>query len=323
MRWGSEKHFYTQKIGDEYELSDESRGLKTYDLKLANVGGKLPDLPIRHGSCDWKDSHTAAVSAHVNAGRVLDFYKAVLKREGIVDKDMDLISVVNCTYPYLEPSPYWDGAYWYMERMWYGQTKDGDGQVKSWSRFLEIVAHELTHGVTKHTTDLAYLDESGSSTSRSATCFGVIINNWKFDAPNTSFAGWTWEIGPNLGVEKGWPLRDLSDPKRTGDPDHMADYKKLKKSDDNGGVHSNSNIHNKAAYRLMTAKDGEEYVFSPKEVADLYYDCLFRLGRVATFAKVLQALVDAALSYYKGPAATREAKIKRIRSAYEETGIKT
>ena len=71
----------------------------------------------------------------------------------------------------------------------------------------------------------------------------------------------------------------MSDPTRTGDHDHMNNY--LITKDDNGGVHTNSNIHNKAAYNFLTAKDKQQnFVFTPLDVALLYYQVLIRTRQV-------------------------------------------
>ena len=112
----------------------------------------------------------------------------------------------------------------------------------------------------------------------------------------------------------------MSDPTRTGDPDHMSDY--LATTDDQGGVHTNSNIHNKAAYLVLTATDEEDRrVFPPREVAILYYLCLCRLPSLADFAKALQALVDVASSLYAGDPEEREEKVEHLKAAYAAVGI--
>jgi bacillolysin/neutral peptidase B len=89
---------------------------------------------------------------------------------------------------------------------------------------------------------------------------------------------------------------------------------------DEGGVHANSSIHSKAAYNVLTARRGGQYLFRPADVAVLYYLALQRLGRLATFAKARQALLDAARTFYAGDAG-RKAKIAGIEQAYAQVGI--
>lgn len=130
---------------------------------------------------------------------------------------------------------------------------------------------------------------------------------------------WNWQFGAELWDD--WkPMRDLQDPRRTGDPDHMKDY--LKTREDEGGVHTNSNIHNKAAYNLLTAKEEDGTAsLTTREVAVLYYLCLVRLPQRATFARTLRGLLDAARQYFKGDAALMGRKLRAIEAAYAKVGI--
>ncbi|MBV8309497.1 MAG: M4 family metallopeptidase, partial [Planctomycetaceae bacterium] len=312
--------FYGLKNDARFELSDPLRRIKTYDLELMNdVGSPLPTNPVSSIKADWGETNRAAISAHVNAQRVYDFYKSVLMRDGIDDKGMELVSVVNCTYSAVETPPQWHNGVWWQNRMWYGQDQDGNDTLRSYARYLDIIAHELTHGVTQYTSNLVYRNQSGALNESFSDIFGVIINDWDTIGSDSEVAGWNWEIGPGLGG-KGNPLRDLSHPERTGDPDHMENY--LKTTSDSGGVHTNSNIHNKAAYNVLTAvdKDGQR-AFPPRDVAVLYYLCLQRLGQLADFSKALQALVLEAKTFYVGDPEECEIKVKQIEDAYKKVGI--
>src|SRR4029077_20674676 len=121
-------------------------------------------------------------------------------------------------------------------KMWYGQDAGPDGKLRSFSRFLDVIAHELTHGVTEHTSNLIYKDQSGALNESFSDILGIIIANWDPTNPDRDVSTWTWQLGVGLG-DKGGPLRDLSNPKATGDPDHMKDF--LKTRQDSGGVHTN------------------------------------------------------------------------------------
>jgi Zn-dependent metalloprotease len=313
------REFYGLRVPGGFDLHDPLRAIKTYDLNFGDIEGQaFPGGPLHNNVADLGATSKAAVSAHVNAMRVYDFYKDVLKRDGVDDKGMDLVSVVNCTYAADEPAPQWHNAVWWNNRMWYGQTKDGS-TFRSFSRFLDVIAHELTHGVTEYTSGLVYQDQSGALNESFSDIFGIIINNWGRVGPDTDVGTWTWELGSGLGGE-GLPLRDLSNPKRTDDPDHMDDY--LSTSWDNGGVHTNSNIHNKAAYNVFTATDAQaQRVFPVREVAILYYLCLTRLNSLATFSKTLQVLVDVAETLYAGDLAEQQRKVDHIKEAYQKVGI--
>jgi bacillolysin len=314
-----EQEFFGRQVDGGFELYDPLRAIKTHDLGLADLDANaFPADPIRGQSGNFGAVVKAAISAHVNAMRVHDFYKSVLQRDGIDDKGMDLVSVVNCTYAADEPPPQWHNAVWYDNRMWYGQIQEGDG-LRSFSRFLDVIAHELTHGVTQYTSNLVYQDQSGALNESFSDIFGVIINNWYRVGPDSDVGAWNWEIGAGLG-DAGKPLRDLSDPTRTGDPDHMDQY--LVTTRDSCGVHTNSNIHNKAAYNLLTAADDQgQRVFPAREVAILYYLTLSRLNPLATFPKTLQVLLDVADTLYAGDMAERDKKRAHVAQAYEKVGI--
>jgi len=238
-------------------------------------------------------------------------------RDSVDDKGMEIISVVNCISSDDEAPPDWSNATWWDGRMWYGQMRDAGGQVRSFAAFLDVIAHELTHGVIEHTAGLIYKGESGALNESLCDIFAMIIGNWYRVGADSDPARWSWEFGPGLG-SPGMPIRDLSDPRRTGDPDHMSHY--LRTREDEGGVHTNSNIHNKAAYLLITGVDADgKVVISPREAAILYYMCLLRLPQRASFVRTLRGLVDVARSYF--PPAERERKVAAIEAAYGRVGI--
>jgi bacillolysin len=305
-----------------FELNDPVCFIKTEDLKFSDMEtNPPPSNAIVNNSVDWGTNNPAAISAHVNASRVYEFYNSVLKRNGIDDKRMDLISVVNCTCAGDEKQPQWHNAVWYKNRMWYGQyIENPGGKLRSYSRFLDVIAHELTHGVTSNTSQLVYDGETGALDESFSDIFGVIINNWYAVGEDSDVKGWNWEIGSGQG-KNGLPLRDMSDPNRTGDPDHMKKY--YRTNQDCGGVHTNSNIHNKAAYNLLTARDSNgKPVFSVREAAVLFYLCLTRLNKLAKFSDALDTLLEISRIYWKGDPDKCQEKINYIREAYEKVGIK-
>jgi bacillolysin len=303
-----------------FEMIDPIRSIKTFDLQLKDIDrDPIPTDAVTSATNTWGSTNRAAVSAHVNATKVYQFYNSVLSRDSIDDKGMDLVSIVNCTYDQHEPPPEWHNAVWYDKKMWYGQYRDAGGTLRSFARFLDVIAHELTHGVTESTSNLVYQGQSGALNESFSDIFGIIVANWDFTNPGKDVGTWNWELGAGLGPN-GQPLRDLSNPKATGDPDHMKDY--VNTNRDNGGVHTNSNIHNKAAYNLLTAVDAHDTrVFTPTEVAVLYYLCLSRLSSRATFQDVLHDLVAVASIYYAGDPVKKADRVGRINAAYQAVGI--
>ena len=317
---GGTVEFWGAQVDDRFQLCDPLRDIKTYDLALGDIDQAELSIPFASTKAHLGDGCRGVVSAHANATRVYDFIKGVLLRDGIDDLGMDLINVVNVTYPADEHPPSWHNAVWYEDRMWYGQAPGADGTLVSYSQHLDVIAHELSHGLTQYTADLIYKDQSGALNESFSDIFGIIIKNWDSTDPGGGdVASWDWQLGRGLGAHAG-VLRDLSDPKSTGDPDHMDDY--VVTLYDEGGVHTNSNIHNKAAYNVLTATDAAgARVFTPREVSYLYYLGLTRLGRLDGFAETLQALVSVAMTYYGGDPTERDAKVDALRAAYRKVGI--
>jgi bacillolysin len=320
--------------GASFELRDPLRDVITYDMKLADLAADppLPGGPVQNTTTDWTSTNKAAVSAHFNTSTVCSFYNGVLFRDGIDDKGMDLVNLVNCCHSRYSAPPIWRNASWspQKKRMQYGQVRGPSGALVSYSRFLDVIAHELTHGVTQTTSGLVYRDQSGALNESFSDIFGIIIKNWDDrHADGGNVSTWDWELGSGLGPD-GLPLRDLRDPTRgrcrlgpgqVGPcPAHMNDY--VRTTDDAGGVHINSNIHNKAAHNVLTARDaGGNRLFTPREVAILYYLCLARLTQLATFSDARNGLISVALSLYAGDATERQAKVDAIERSYAAVGI--
>ncbi len=314
--------------GTACRLDDPLRSVRTYDLRFADIDNDppLPANPVESATGDFGSTNRAAVSAHLNAARVQDFYKVVLQRDGIDDQGMALISQVNVTAASMEAAPALLNAFWYQRKMWYGQINRG-GRLVSLSRFLDVIGHELTHGVIESTSNLVYATQSGALNESFADIAGVIINNWYTASDRHDVATWNWEIGAGLRSD-GRPLRDFSDPSRTGHPDHMNQFRRLRPgerpgpSNDNGWVHVNSNIHNKAVHNLLTMSGGTGRAFAVEDVAVLTYLGMARLAPLATFTETLQSVLDVARTYFGGQP-DREAKLTAIREAYGMVGITT
>jgi bacillolysin len=324
-----EQTFFGQLIeatGTTCQLSDPLRAVRTYDLKFADIDDDppIPDRPVEAATGDYGTANRAAVSAHLNASRVQDFYKLVLQRDGIDDQGMDLISLVNVTAASMQAPPSLLNAFWYQRRMWYGQIMRG-GRLVSLSRYLDVIGHELTHGVIEATSGLVYATQSGALNESFADVAGILISNW-YTAPDRENVGtWNWEIGAGLRAV-GRPLRHFADPSRTGHPQHMDQFRHLRPGErpsgqnDNGWVHFNSNVHNKAVHNLLTLEKDGARVFTVQDVAVLTYLGMARLPKLATFSEALQAVVDVAQTYFAGSADKKD-KIEAVREAYRLVGI--
>jgi bacillolysin len=309
-----------EALSPTFELHDSLRRLKTFDLAGQDYVAPLPTSPIQVPAPAPPEFSPAAVSAHANAAHVHDFYRSVLARKGVDDQGMYVISVINVTDSAREAPPTWHNAVWYQNKMWYGQDVDAAGNTRSYARFLDVIAHELTHGITQFTANLVYRDQSGALNESFSDIFGVLINNWNVVGGFKALDDFDWRIGPGLG-KAGGPLRNLEDPTQTGMPNHMLKY--LKTTADEGGVHTNSNIHNKAAHNVLTSKDlSDSWLFTPQDVAILYYLCLMRLPRTADFDRCRRTLLDVTNTYYAAQGSLiQAAKVQGVKFAYTTVGI--
>ncbi|HEU4744871.1 MAG TPA: M4 family metallopeptidase, partial [Anaerolineales bacterium] len=110
----------------------------------------------------------------------------------------------------------------------------------------DVVAHEITHGVTEYTSNLIYYGQSGAINESFSDVWGEFID--QTNGSGTDSPSLKWLIGEDtaLGV-----IRSMSNPPAYGDPDKMSSPYYYTGSDDNGGVHINSGVNNKAAYLMV------------------------------------------------------------------------
>ncbi len=257
-----------------------------------------------------EEVHKASVSAHYYADVVVDFYKDVFDRNSLDDKYMPIVSFTHYGDKY-------NNAFWSGYQMVYG---DGDGtQFTYLSGDLDVVGHEMTHGVIDYTAMLYYANESGALNESIADVFGVMIETYdKYDVAtggDWTFSAADWVIGDEIYTPSidGDALRSLADPTLYGDPAHMSDYHYLPNTDagDWGGVHTNSGIPNKAAF-LVAQELGME------KTARIYYRALSEyMYEYTTFAEAMECLIMAAEDLYGWYSDEAIA----VRNAYKSVGV--
>jgi Zn-dependent metalloprotease len=203
-------------------------------------------------------------------GNTTDFYFKVFKRDSIDDKGMKLIGSIH--YDDIEDPAGFDNAFWDGNQMIFG---DGDGVMfVSFTESLDVIGHELTHGVTQFTANLPYHQQSGALNESISDVFGSMVKQYTLKQTVDQA---DWLIGkeilaPAILAQGSRALRDMRAPgtafKNTpfGDdiqPGNMADYVNI--PDDNdprndaGGVHINSGIPNRAFYLAATALGGSSW----------------------------------------------------------------
>jgi len=158
----------------------------------------------------------------------------------------------------------YDNAFWDGEQMVFG---DGDGVV--FNRFtiaVDVIGHELAHGVTEVEAGLVYRDQPGALNESVSDCFGSMV---KQRVLGQTAAEADWLIGAGLLAEgvNGRALRSMAAPGTAYDderlggrdpqPAHMDDF--VRTAEDDGGVHINSGIPNRAFHLAATALGGHAW----------------------------------------------------------------
>ena len=213
----------------------------------------LPGTQVRdEGTPESADP--AVNEAYQYTGDTYDFYKQVLNRNSVDDHGLTLTSTVHYSDNY-------DNALWNGQQMIYG---DGDGQY--FQRFtvcLDVIGHELTHGVTQNEAQLVYSGQSGALNESISDVFGSLVKQW---VNNQTVDQADWLIGAGLFTNaiQGKAIRSMSAPGTAyddsntigTDPQPATMDKYVNTTDDYGGVHINSGIPNHAFYLAAQAIGG-------------------------------------------------------------------
>jgi Zn-dependent metalloprotease len=303
--------------GTKKQLVDRNYNVHTHDFKYLDIELQNQVLPGDYVLNPPEPWDQGAVSAHANATEVARFLREVLRRNGLDNQGEPFVSSVNCRYwrhSTDATNKEWRNAAWIGSQMVYGQRRVGT-DLRSYAAAMDVVAHEICHGLTDRTSRLQYQGQSGALNESYSDIFGIIISN--FHEPNLS--AWNWEMGEDLD-ETGIPMRDLSSPPRYNQPEHMDNY--VQTMNDHGGVHTNSGIHNKVAYNLLTAKaDSGEFLFDPKSVIQIFYLALTQhLSRTSGFSDSRRGVKLSAYSLFRGDP-SRDEKLVAVDKAFNAVGI--
>lgn len=240
-----------------------------YDAKF---GTKLPGTVARNEG-DVPVADAAVNEAYDGSGATYDLYSTAFGRNSIDNNGMKLNSTVHYDKGY-------DNAFWDGQQMVYG---DGDEDLpipeRLFNRFtisLDVIGHELTHGVTQHEANLVYLNQQGALNEAISDIFGSLVKqHQRGQTADTA----DWIIGEGLFTANvnGVGIRSMkapgtayNDPVLGKDPQpaHMKDYKTT--FEDNGGVHINSGIVNHAFYITAIELGG----FAWEKAGQIWYRAL-------------------------------------------------
>ncbi|WP_411254088.1 M4 family metallopeptidase [Neobacillus niacini] len=260
----------------------------------------------------------AAISAHFNSDKVNRYYQVIHKRNSLDNNGMKLINTVHIGVK-------WNNAGWNGKQMMYG---DGDGiKYNSLAGGLDVAGHEMTHGVIEHSADLIYENESGALNESLADILGNFAEMYATSEVE-------WELGedittPNIPGDGG--LRSMSNPasKKTSltesgyYPDHYED--RYLGTEDNGGVHINSGINNKAAYLISQGGTNNDITVTgigKSKTEKIYYRALtLYLTPSSGFHDMREAAIHAARDLHPDKNGAPSPETQAVMDAYSSVGV--
>jgi Zn-dependent metalloprotease len=247
-----------------------------YDLK-----NKQPSPFSLPGKLVRSEGGAAATDEAVNeaydySGVVYDFYKDILNRNSLDDRGMTLISSVHTGRKY-------NNAFWNGQQMAYG---DGDGKIFiRFTKALDVVAHELTHGVVSNTSNLNYYKESGALNEHFADAMGAMVKQWylKQDVNAANWLNGDTIMGPGVTAKCIRTFKEgkayENDPLLGTDPQPKHIRDKYTGTEDSGGVHINSGIPNHAFYKVAMEIGGNSW----DKTGKIWYQTLKNLNQFSQF----------------------------------------
>ncbi|MFD9359375.1 M4 family metallopeptidase [Streptomyces sp. NPDC060031] len=273
---------------------------------------RLPGKKVRgEGGDASKD--VSVNRAYAGLGATFELYLKAFGRHSIDDAGLPLDATVH--YDRLYNNAFWDGS-----QMVFG---DGDGDLfLDFTVSVDVIGHELTHGVTQYSANLEYHGQSGALNESMSDVFGSLIKQYSLDQ---GAAEADWLIGAGLlgpGVDRGQALRSMKAPGtayeddvlgKDPQPATMDGY--VRTTRDNGGVHINSGIPNHAFYLVASELGGKAW----ERAGQVWYDTLTggRLAPTAQFADFARLTVEAAVARYGEGGAEHQA----LQKAWSTVGL--
>jgi thermolysin len=199
----------------------------------------------------WTDGPT--VDAHVYQGWVYDYYFKRFGRRGLDDHNIEIDGIVHplarsqaSFQPQDVVDTFINNAFYCCEGlMVYG---DGDGRVFNYlAGGLDVVAHEMTHGVTDYSSNLIYQDESGALNEAFSDIMAAAIEFYHQPVGSGNDKS-DWLIAEDVYLRSPGYLRSLNNPSAAGEPDHYSLRRFIGTNIDDGGVHYNMTIATHAFY---------------------------------------------------------------------------
>jgi hypothetical protein len=284
-----------------------AQGDAPFAIHTANNGSDLPGTLVRAAGAPVSGD-VAVDEAYTGVEGSLALFAEVYGRSSYDDNGAPVIATVHYERNY-------DNAFWDGNQLVFG---DGDGEVfDRFTKPVDVLGHELTHAVTQYTANLTYADQSGALNESVSDVFGSCLKQRLLGQPAAE-ADWLIGEGIFMPSVQGKALRSMQapgtaydDPSLGKDPQvaSMADY--VETTQDNGGVHINSGIPNRAFYLAATGIGGNAWDGAGR----IWYAALTSgIGADTDFAGFAAATVAAATGVSQEAADT-------VRTAWSQVGV--
>ncbi len=298
---------------DTFILMDHTRGkgIHTVDVRIVGTDSSrefMDSNNVWNNVNAFKDE--VATDAHWSAGKTYDYYKTFYNRLSYDDSDGHIRNNVHFGNKVVN-------AFWSGNQANFG---DGDGINYRPLTSIDIVAHELTHGVTQFSAGLRYKNESGALNESFSDVFAKAI---EFYADSANF---DWYIAGKISL-KNKPFRDFMYPPNQGQPKYYSGKFYSYSVSDNGGVHTNSGVQNFWFYLLCTGGSGyREYdsltytvnKIGIEKAARIAYESLnTTLIRESEYIDAAYASIDAAARLY----GENSEEYKQVQFAWFAVGV--
>lgn len=346
---GDTKKISTRLQSGRYTADDALRPpvLITYDMQgnLSRTESYLDGIYVPTSTDIASDSDnvwtdTATVDAHVYLGYTYDYYFKRFGRSGLDDRNAPIYAITHpvrrsdfVTLSLDDIGTYLLNAFWCggCGPTFRGAMVFGDGLPPNiavggqtfdfFSGALDIVAHELTHGLTEYTSNLIYRNESGALNEAFSDILGTGAEFF-YQTPGTGPRQADYLIGEDI-IRPGGD-RSLANPASFGDPDHYS--KRFTGSADNGGVHTNSLIASHAFYLAIEGGTNRTSGLSVtgvgganrEQIEKVFYRAFaFLMPANATFSTARAVTIQASRDVYGANSAAERA----ITQAWTAVGV--
>ena len=286
--------------------------LTVYDVEH---GGDF-DLPGQRarGEGDSPSPDEAVNEAYEGAEKTYDFYKEVFSRDSIDGRGLEMVSSVHYGTEY-------DNAAWTGAQMIYGDGGGGMFLPGGMTKAIDVIGHELTHGITDFTAGLHYSKQSGALNESFSDVFGSLVKQHGL-GQSAQQADWLIGEGILAPALNGRALRSMKEPgsahRFDRQPAHMDAYADLPDDDDprndHGGVHINSGIPNRAFYLAAAAMGGNAW---EKPGSIWYLTLTERLGPNSGFQAAAETTAEVAGELFGEGGEEEEA----VRGAWQAVGV--